>query len=586
MGARKFFWLLLVFIGCEDRLEDKTQNFPMRFETSKGIETATYEEAIAFYKALAREFPEINIQTIGTTDSDIPLNVVTFNTEADFNFQKLSEDKTVILINNAIHPGESDGVDASMMLFRDLALEKIKTPENVIVVTIPVYNIGGALNRGSKTRVNQNGPAEYGFRGNARNFDLNRDFIKGDARNTRTFYQIYHMVRPDVFVDNHVSNGADYQYTISHLFTQHNKLGGESGAFIEERFIPEMEKMMSDVGWPATPYVNVFNRPPDSGFTQFIDHPRYSTGYTSLWNSFGLMIETHMLKPYQERVTATYEFLNKLISFCETEHQKIKTLRKAAKEEDLKRIYYPLKWQLDSTRNRTLAFKGYRADTLISKVTGFSRLSYDREQAFTKNIPYYNEYVAEDSVRIPSAYILGKQWQSIIELLDLNAISYSRLEKDTLIGVESYRISDYNSYDNPFEGHYPHYNTRVESNFTDRHFKEGDYWIPTNQAGVRYLLETLEPAAVDSFFNWNFFDTILQQKEGFSPYVFEDLAAVMLEGDSVMKQEFEQKKESDEVFAQNWYAQLQWIYAQSEYHESAFLHYPVYRVVKVENQAR
>ncbi|MEN8799383.1 MAG: M14 family metallopeptidase [Flavobacteriaceae bacterium] len=586
MGTRKCFWLLLLIFGCEDRPEDKTQDFPISFETSKGSETATYEEAIDFYKALAREFPEINIQTIGSTDSDIPLNVVTFNTEADFNFQKLAEDKTVVLINNAIHPGESDGVDASMMLFRDLALEKIRAPENVVVVTIPVYNIGGALNRGSKTRVNQHGPTEYGFRGNARNYDLNRDFIKGDTKNTRTFYQIYHLVQPDVFVDTHVSNGADYQYALSHLFTQHNKLGGESGAFIEERFIPDIEKMMSDGGWPATPYVNVFNRPPDKGFIQFIDHPRYSTGYTSLWNTFGLMIETHMLKPYEERVNATYEFLNNLVSFCEAEHQKIKALRKTAKEVDLKRIYYPIKWQIDSTKNRTLAFKGYQADTLISSVTGFSRLSYDRDQPFTKNIPYYNEYLPVDSVRIPSAYILGKQWQGIIELLDLNGISYTRIAKDTVINVESYRISNYKSYENPYEGHYPHYSTRVEGKFTDQYFAEGDYWIPTDQSGIRYLMETLEPAAMDSFFNWNFFDTVLQQKEGFSPYVFEDLAEAMLDSDSVMQQEFLQKKESDEVFAQNWYAQLQWIYAQSEYYESTFMQYPVYRVHKGLNQDR
>jgi hypothetical protein len=239
-----------------------------------------------------------------------------------------------------------------------------------VVVTIPIYNIGGALNRGSKTRVNQNGPAEYGFRGNARNFDLNRDFIKCDTKNTRTFYEIYHLIQPDVFVDTHVSNGADYQYVLSHLFTQHNKLGGDSGAFIRQRFIPEMEIMMAEAGWPATPYVNVFNRPPDSGFSQFMDHPRYSTGYTSLWNTLGMMIETHMLKPYQERVVATYEFLTHLIAFCETEHQNIKALRNSVKEQHLRRRYYSLSWQIDSTKTRTLAFKGFKADTLISSVTG------------------------------------------------------------------------------------------------------------------------------------------------------------------------------------------------------------------------
>ena len=72
-----------------------------------------------------------------------------------------------------------------------------------------------ALNRNSTTRTNQNGPESYGFRGNARNYDLNRDFIKSDTKNAKTFAQIFHLVQPDVFIDNHVSNGADYQYILN-----------------------------------------------------------------------------------------------------------------------------------------------------------------------------------------------------------------------------------------------------------------------------------------------------------------------------------------------------------------------------------
>jgi hypothetical protein len=202
---------------------------------------------------------------------------------------------------------------------------------------------------------------------------------------------------------------------------------------------------------------------------------------------------------------------------------------------------------------------------------------------YTKNIPYYNEYKPVDSVLIPAAYVLGKQWQRIIDLLDLNGISYSRLEKDTLMRVEYYKIIDFDTFDNPYEGHYPHYNTRVESDLAEQYFSEGDYIIPTDQAGIRYLMETLEPAATDSFFNWNFFDTMLQQKEGFSAYVFEDLAAQILEMDTVMKKNFLLKKESDAAFAQNWYAQLQWIYMQSNYFESAYMQYPVYRLLKTED---
>ena len=573
-------WLLALIVCCKEQIADEKEDFITPFELSAGEETATYQEIIDFYKELAREFPEINIQTIGTTDSGLPLHIVTFNPEADFNFQKIVADKTIILLNNGIHPGESDGIDASMMLFRDLAQEKLPVPKNTIIVSIPIYNIGGSLDRSEMTRVNQNGPAHYGFRGNARNFDLNRDFIKSDTKNARTFAQIFHLVKPDVFVDCHVSNGADYQYTLSHLFTQHNKLGGEPGKFLNNEIIPQLEQNLEEAGWSVTPYVNIFNTPPDNGFSQFLDHPRYSTGYASLWNTYGLMIESHMLKPYEERVSGTYEFLRQLILLCEAEYKAIKTTRESSRAAYEPGNYYPLHWEIDSTKFRTLKFKGYQADTIKSAITGKDRLKYRRDIPVNREIKYFNAYSAKDSVQIPDAYIVGKQWTRILDLLELNRISFSQLEKDSVLQVESYRVSHYNTSPNPYEGHYPHFDTQVEPVLVERSFNAGDIVIPTDQEGIKYILETLEPGAVDSFFNWNFFDSVLQQKEGFSPYVFEDLALQILQDNPDMADSLETMKQLDQAFNENWYAQLQWIYQRSQYYENAHMQYPVYRLLE------
>ncbi len=157
----------------------------------------------------------------GKTDSGKPLHIVIFSENKNFD---VNQNKAIVLVNNGIHPGEPDGIDASMMLMRDLATAKIKVPKNTMVVVIPVYNIDGMLNRNSSSRANQNGPEEYGFRGNARNFDLNRDFIKSDTKNSRSFQELFRSINPDVFLDNHVSNGADYQYTFTCIATQHERL--------------------------------------------------------------------------------------------------------------------------------------------------------------------------------------------------------------------------------------------------------------------------------------------------------------------------------------------------------------------------
>jgi hypothetical protein len=572
--------ILSIFYSCEKKPEEIARDFPTIFEISNGTETGTYTEVLEFYMALAKEFPEINIQTIGETDSGEPLHVVTYNEGGTFNFNKIGEENTVILINNGIHPGESDGIDATMMLFRDLASGKISPLEKTVVASIPIYNVGGALNRNSHSRANQNGPKSYGFRGNARNFDLNRDFIKGDTKNARTFAEIFHMVKPDVFIDNHVSNGADYQYILTHLFTQHNKLGGELGAYLNDSLMPALQDSLALSGWDITPYVNVFNKPPEIGFQQFMDHPRYSTGYTTLWNTLGMMVETHMLKPYKQRVDGTYMLMKKMIAIAEIDGERIKRLRDEAGRRHLEWEYYPVQWQVDTTQNSVLNFKGFKADTILSEVTGFPRLKFKRDAPFTKNVTYQNYFMPSDSVKIPEAYIIPKQWNKVIELLDLNHIEYTAVENDTLLNVDIYRIQDYETVENPYEGHYLHFNTKVSSTMREVQLKKDDIWVPTNQPGFRYILETLEPTAPDSFFNWNFFDTILQQKEGFSPYVFEDSALKMLQNDSILNREFQLKKNQELSFSENWYAQLEWLFQKSKYYEKAHMQYPVYRFMK------
>ena len=210
MKSRYLVFLLIPFLfSCKDSIQQDEKTFSTIFEDSDGVQTATYDQVIEFYLLLAKEFPEINVQTIGDTDSGHPLHLVTYNPNADFNFQKIRQEKSIVLINNGIHPGEPDGIDATMLLFRNLAQKGIDAPKNVVITSIPVYNVGGMLNRNGTSRVNQNGPETYGFRGNAQNYDLNRDFIKMDTRNAYTFVDIFHLLKPDIFIDNHVSNGIN-----------------------------------------------------------------------------------------------------------------------------------------------------------------------------------------------------------------------------------------------------------------------------------------------------------------------------------------------------------------------------------------
>ena len=545
----------------------------IRFETTNGKKTSTYVGMMAFYNAADHFSSNVHMKKYAKTDIGLPLHVITYNTAAT------KENAIHVLINNGIHPGEPDGIDASMLMLKDIINKKINISDQLVLHIIPAYNIGGMLNRNSTSRANQNGPKAYGFRGNARNYDLNRDFIKMDTKNMRAFAEIYHDLDPDVYVETHVSNGADYQYTLTHLLTQHNRLGHHLGQYINRQFKPQLEESVRKKGYLITPYVNVFGRTPEKGFSQFVDSPRYSTGYTALWNSLGMLIETHMLKPYPKRVKQTKAMLESILQISADDHQKIKESRASNFRSFEDDEFYKFNYQIDTTDHKTLKFKGYEADKITSDLTGQERLKYDRSRPFTKEIPYFNEYKAIDSIRIPDLYIIPAAWKKVINKLKHNQIIMRQLKKDTLLTVDSYRIEGYKTSSDAYEGHYLHYDTNVSKIQKERLFRKGDWIIPTHQRGRKYILEVLEPELKDSFFNWNFFDSILQRKEGFSSYVFEDYAADFLDDHPEIKKSFEQKKSSDKTFRNNARAQLTWIYKRTPLYEDAHLQYPVYRIM-------
>ena len=568
----------IIFLGftftffAQNRAELKTP-----FEKGNGNQSATYKECIDFYTDLDKKYATILMLEKGETDCGKHLQIVIFSANGNFDF---SQKKVKILINNGIHPGEPDGIDASMLLMRDLASLKIKIPENTIVIIIPIYNVEGMLNRDSNSRVNQNGPEAYGFRGNGRNFDLNRDFIKSDTKNSKSFQAIFHEVNPTIFIDNHVSNGADYQYVLTCIATQHERLGNLLGNYLKNDFYKAIVKDLEVKKILISQYVNIHDDKPDKGFSQFADTPRYSTGYSTLFNTIGFVPETHMLKLFKDRVKATYEFMASTIKIADNEGAKILKLKNENNAEYKVGNQYPIEWKIDSTKVEFIDFKGFEGNYKTSEVTQQPRLFYDRTKPFAKKIPFYGDFKPTKSITIPAYYVIPQSQWEIVNLLKLNNISLVEVAKDSIIEIETYKISDYKTRKSPFEGHYLHYNTKIESKKEKITIVSGDFLVPTQQNGIKYLLETLEPEAVDSFFNWNFFDAVLQQKEGYSAYVFEDLAIQILNDNKDLKSKFEEKRKKDNEFAKNAEAQLNWIYKNSIYFENAYLKYPIYRIIK------
>ncbi len=551
------------------------------FEKSNGSATATYFEAINFYKNLDILSDNILVKGMGETDAAYPLHLVLVSSDKKFiPTQWHAQGKVVILINNAIHAGEPDGVDASMMLVRDIKNKKIILPNNVVLAIIPIYNIGGALNRNTNSRVSQNGPISYGFRGNAQNLDLNRDFTKNDSRESKSFAQLFHWLKPTIFIDNHVSDGADFQHTITLITTQYEKLGNVNGTWLRNTFEPAIYNGIKQKKWDLIPYVEFETANFDKGIDMFYETPRYSSGYAALFGCFSFITETHMLKPYKERVTATYDLMQTFINQSSLLANEIITIIRKATEEVKLQQSFPLKWVIDKTKKSEIVFKGYTQDTTVSEATGLPKMYYNHKKPYTKNVSFYNYFKPDVVVEKPLAYIIPAGWKDVLERLKLNGVAIEKIKKDTTIFVSIYKIESYKSRTTAYEKHHPNSQVKISEKMDSMKFLAGDWLINMNQPANRYIIEMLEPTGDDSFFAWNFFDTILQQKEGYSDYRWEDLAATYLKTNIVLQQQLEDKKKSETSFVKNANAQLDFIYKNSPYYEKSHNRYPIYKIIK------
>jgi hypothetical protein len=545
--------------------------------------TPTYDEVIEMYQKLDAHYKNAHLIEKGVTDCGKPLHIFVINDSAEFDPQKIREaGKSILLINNGIHPGEPAGIDASLQFADDL-LRNEKTKNQLLhkmaIVIIPVYNIGGHLNRSAFNRANQTTPLETGFRGNAANLDLNRDFTKCDSDNAKSFTRIFHEWNPDVFLDTHTTNGSDHQYSITLVGPQPDRFPPVQEKFIREKILPSLYNEMKNGEYELIPYVNWVHNDPKLGIQMMEEFPRYSSGFAGLFHSYGMMTENHVYKNYADRVKSCNQFIWELAEFTAENSEEIISTRKQGIIESVEAENYPLSYELDTTQFSEMEFKGYEVDEKqISKITGLERFGYDKNKPYSEQIKYFDVYKNAETINIPEYYILPQAWSEVAERLILNNIEMHRLKNDTTLEVTVDYIEDFSSPERPYNGHYFHSKVETRSEVQKIRYFEGDYIIPVRQEKIKYIVEMLEPKAADSFFRWNFFDSILDNREYFSSYGFEENALKYLEEHPEFKKQFREKQRTEPEFAKDHRAQLAYIYNKTEWFEETARRYPVGRI--------
>jgi len=553
------------------------------YETGNKNQTTTWSECIAWYEDLARRFPGIlSFSVVGRSDAGLPIHAGVVTADGVFDREQLKrEGRPVFFNNNGIHPGEPEGVDACMALVRDFCVEpaRLAALGKTVFLFVPLYNVDGSINRANTSRVNQDGPEQFGFRGNARHLDLNRDFVKCDSLTAQVFNKLFTAWDPDVMVDTHTSNGADYPYTMTLIHTQADKLGGALGDFLRNTMLPHMFAEMAERGWPTCPYVNPVKDIPDDGIAEFLETPRFSTGFAALHHTIGFMPETHMLKPFADRYASMRALVETTLDFTIAQAATIQRLRRAARDEGKARREWPVHWAMDEAKPSTFRFRGYAAVRSPSELGNYTRLSYDRDQPWERDIAYYNSFPADITVATPRAYVLPQAWREAVERLQWNGVAMERIEADKVIEVQYYHVKSVGSRPGPYEGHMFHDDVQLVKCKAHVKVRAGDWWIALDQDQARYAVETLEPEGHDSFFRWGFFNSVLEKKEAYSDYVFEDHALELLRDEPALRIKFEQWKSAHPELLSNQVAVLDFIFANCKrYVEPEWRRYPVLSV--------
>jgi len=558
------------------------------FEKSNQLESPDYENTLKYFQKFADSTPYVKINTIGVTPQGRELKVIIVSKDKAFTPEQSKETgKAIVLIQNGIHPGEVEGKDACMLLLREILITKEKEHllDNSILLIIPVLNADGHERISPFNRPNQNGPKKMGWRTNALNLNLNRDYLKADTPEIRSFLKLFNDWLPDFMIDNHTTNGADYQYHVTYGIETHQNIDRGLLNWIDKKYLPHLLNKVEEDGFIIGPYMEFKAGTIESGILNLPAPPRLSHGYCAAQNRVCLLVETHSLKPFANRVFSTKSMMEHSISFINNNYMELVLLNKQADKETVKyylsrKKKFPLVLQGNGKFDKFL-FKGYEWYDEYSKITGSTVRKYTGK-AIKIEVPIFNQASSVTKTSVPPAYLIPPQFSKIIDVLKAHQIKFNLLKSEKKVKVEKYRFEDVRFAPKPYEGRQlPSFKC---FSFTETvEVESGTLIVYTNQRAVRVIVNLLEPEAPDSFVNWGFFNAIFERKEYAEAYVMEPYAKMLMEQDSKLKAEFYKKLNEDENFRNNGGERLDFFYKHSPFYDKGENVYPIMRMTNKSN---
>jgi hypothetical protein len=561
----------------KELIVDKSDPWASPFEKSEGLESPTYAETMAWLEKLASESAYLTMTNAGISEQGRVIHLVIASLDQDFSASELSTSrKPLILIQAGIHAGEIDGKDAGMMLLRDIALgdkKELLTKANILF--IPILNVDGHERRSEFSRVNQRGPMEMGWRTNAQNLNLNRDYTKLETVGIKVLADIITRYDPDLYIDVHVTDGADYQYDITYGYVATGGYSPAISSWLSTSFQPEVDQALKNMGHIPGPLLFAANGDDFSGGNiAFSFSPRFSHTYGDIRHMASILIENHSLKPFEQRVLGTYVFLEQAINSLGDHFEELQSAVKSDSNQPKESI--PVKFKFRETVADSIQFLGVASSKVTSEITGAEYVKWEGHP-ITQVVQSLLMDVPELSVSVPKAYWIPAEWGNLIEKMKQHGIELETLTEAKELKLEFSTVENYKMGTQPYEGMMRVQSFEQEKVYRTVTLNPGSVRVKTDQTLGELAVILMEPESVDSFFQWGYFNTIFTQTEYMETYIMEPLIAKMMSEDPNLKKRFEDKKATEPDFAKSPRAIYQWFYAQTPYYDQNWKVIPIGR---------
>jgi hypothetical protein len=485
-----------------------------RPERTAGRETSTYADVLAFVDTVSRR-SSFQVGWLGTTTEGrrIPWVLAARGVRTPAEAER--KGRLVVWLQGNIHAGEVEGKEAAQMILRSLGTGELRPLlDSLVVIVVPIYNADGneAFGPSETNRPGQNGPARVGRGTTTLGLNLNRDYVKQEAPETRAATALINIWRPHLFIDLHTTNGSYHGYALTWApGLNPNEL--PANAHIRDGFLPTIRTRMQAGGFETFPYGNFRNQHPDSlalGWETYDARPRFGTNWMGLRGRMAILSEGYSNDPFPRRIEATERFVREILVLAAEQKGQLLALSRDGER---------------ARPGQVAVRSGFAAPTVQPVIAEVTESDDDGDGPFarrrrtgrfvTVEMPVYDRFTAARSETRPAGYYIPPSLPDVADLMIRQGVTVTRVPEQTRVVAEVFRVDSLRAMPYAFEGHRM---VTVEGAWQPADSLDvpaGSWFVDTDQPYGTLAVYLLEPASEDGVVAWNFVDRLLGRGRGY-----------------------------------------------------------------------